>query len=183
MTLWALALVGCHAHAQAQAPATAITFDGKAFVHRWSKQGQHEFTPTGEDDLARWREMVTIDVHNRVSTGGELADVANRVLANYQRHGKIVRTDSRPRTPEHPAEHFVAAMLAGQSLFEATFARFMLVDGVGAVVVYSRRFYGSEAAADVADWVRAHGPTVEHTLMAWNGMPSIRALNGLPESK
>ena len=183
MVVCALALVGSHAAAQATAQARVITFDGKAFLHRWSKQGQHEFTPRGDEDLTRWREMVTIDVHKAVSTGDDLAEVANRVLANYQRHGKIIRTDSRPRTPAHPAEHFVAAMLAGQSLFEATFARFMLIDGTGAVVVYSRRFYGSEAASEVADWFKTHGPTFERTLMSWQGMPSIAALNGLLESK
>ena len=181
--LCTLAVMAVHAQAQITAQSTALTFGGTEFLHRWSKQGQHEFTPRGQEDLSNWREMVTIDVHQAVSTSEQLADVANRVLANYQGHGKILRTDSRPRTPQHPAEHLIVAMLGNDALVEAAFARFMLVDGVGAVVVYSRRFYGRDAAKELGGWLEANGPTVERRLMAWDGMPAISALGRLPQSK
>ena len=175
------ALVGV-SHAAATAKAS-VTFAGKEYLHRWSKEGQHEFTPPGDEDLARWREMVTVNVHGKVADAEQLADVANRVLANYQSHGKILRTDSRPRTPQRPAEHLVVALLGNASMLEAAFARFVLVDGVGVVVVYSRRFYGPDAATAMGAWLQADGPSTERALMSWDGIPAPSTLNRLPEAK
>jgi hypothetical protein len=30
-----------------------LSFERTKFVHRWSKAGQHEFTPAGQEDLKR----------------------------------------------------------------------------------------------------------------------------------
>jgi hypothetical protein len=38
--------------------------------------------------------LITINVHKAVVNGDPLADLADRVLANYQRVGKILQTDS-----------------------------------------------------------------------------------------
>jgi hypothetical protein len=84
--------------AQPRGGAAALSFNGTEFIHRWSKDAQHEFTPKGEEDLARWNSMVTINVHDSARTGDQLAEVANRVLGNYQQAGKVIRTDSKPRT-------------------------------------------------------------------------------------
>lgn len=48
--------------AWAQRPADAgstISFRGTPFAHRWSKGGQHEFTPADSADLTAWRDMLT----------------------------------------------------------------------------------------------------------------------------
>ena len=180
--LYAASAGAAHANTRsARAPST-VAFGSTAFVHRWSNGGQHEFTPSRDGDLAHWREMVTINVHEAVTDGEELAALANRVLGNYQRHGKIVRTDSRPRTAERPAEHFAAALLAGSSQLEAAFARFVLAEGVGVVVVYSRQFPGENAAREMGEWVQANGPAIERTLMSWP-IPSVRSLQRLPQQK
>jgi hypothetical protein len=98
-------------HAQSAAVSrTSVTLGGTEYLHRWSKAGQHEFTPRGDEDLAHWRDMVTINVHDAVADGEQLADLANRVVGNYQSHGKILRTDSRPRTAQRPAEHLVQVL-------------------------------------------------------------------------
>ena len=128
------------------ASAATLTFDGRVYFHRWSKSGQHEFTPEGDQDLSRWRDMVTVNTHDTVRDGEQLAALANSVVSNYQRHGKIVRTDSKPRTPQRPAEHLIVAILGNPELLEAVFARIVLVDGVGEAAVYSHRIYGKEAA-------------------------------------
>ena len=128
------------------AEATTLTFGGKTYLHRWSKNGQNEYTPPSDPDLDRWRDMVTINVNESVRDGEQLAAMANSILANYQKHGKIVRTDSKPRTPQHPAEHLIVALLGNATLLEAAFARIMLIDGVGVVAVYSHRDYGKDAA-------------------------------------
>jgi hypothetical protein len=166
-----------------QARAAAINFGGTEYVHRWSKGGQNEFTPQNDGDLARWRDMVTINVHGAVGNGDQLAGVANKVLSNYQTHGKIVRADSKPGTPERPAEHLIVALLGNPAFLEAAFARCVLIDGVGVVVVYSHRVYGKEAGEAMREWLKSNGPSLEKTLMTWDKMPSVAALKRLPQSK
>ncbi len=144
-------------------PAT-LSFGGMDYLHRWSKDGQNEFTPESDSDLARWHDMITINVHETVGNGEQLADLANRVLGNYQSHGKIVRTVSKPRTPQRPA-------------------RLVLVDGAGVIAIYSHRVYGKEAAETIGQWLETKGPAVEKTLMAWDKMPRLAALKNLPQNK
>ena len=160
-----------------------LSFGGQEYVHRWSKDGQHEFTPPSEPDLKVWRHMVTVNVHDKVRNGEQLAQLANGVVGNYQRAGKILRTDSKPRTKDSEAEHLVVAFLAGRGVMEAAFARVRLVDGVGTVTVYSQREYGDKATAVIGEWVQNNGAAIEKTLMSWNGMPAIPRLNALPPSK
>lgn len=158
------------------ASAATLTFDGLVYFHRWSKSGQHEFTPEGDKDLLRWRDMVTINTHDAVRNGEQLAALANSVVSNYQRHGKIVRTDSKPRTPQRPADHLIVAIVAilgNPELLEAVFARIVLVDGVGVVAVYSHRIYGKEAAGLMREWLKANGTSIEKTLMAWDRIPGF----------
>lgn len=162
--------------------AMAFVFRSIEYEHRWSKGGQNEFTPNSETDLTSWNDMITLNVHETVSTGEQLADVANKVLGNYQRNGKILRTDSKPRTTDGLAEHLVIAVLGAPTFLEAAFARFVLVDGVGTVVVYSHRVYGKAAGPAMSDWLKANGLQVESALMAWNPVPGAKALNRLPQS-
>src|SRR5262245_26462329 len=70
-------------------PALTLSFGGVDYLHRWSKNGQNEFTPSGNEDLASWRDMITINVYENVGTGEALADLANKILTNYQGHGRI----------------------------------------------------------------------------------------------
>jgi hypothetical protein len=171
------------ATASPRAKATTLSFGGTTFVHRWSKAGQNEFTPEGDKDLARWRDMVTINTHETVRNGDQLAALANAVVSNYQKHGKILRTDSKPRTPQRPAEHLIVAILGTPDLLEAVFARVVLIDGIGEVAVYSHRIYGNDAAGPMGEWIKVNGPSVENTLMTWDRIPSLAALKPLPQSK
>src|SRR2546427_5562449 len=41
----------------------ALSFGGMDYLHRWTKDGQNEFTPESDSDLARWHDMITINVH------------------------------------------------------------------------------------------------------------------------
>jgi hypothetical protein len=162
--------------------AQSFAFGGATYVHRWSQNGQNEFTPPDDADLARWRDMVTINVRDTVHDGDQLATVANGVLGNYQKFGKVIRTDSKPRTAQHPAEHLVVAVLGDAGFLEAAFARFVLVDGGALVIVYSHRIYASKAGDAMSQWLSANGPSVEKTLMGWDKAPSIAALKKLPQS-
>lgn len=154
---------------------------GVAYEHRWSQAGQNEFTPAGQEDLERWRDMLTLVERPDATDGVALAAVANGVLANYRHGGVVVRTDSRPATPDRPAEHLVVAMLGGGAMVEAAFARLLLHDGTGLVVVRSRRAYGEDAAGEIGRWVQANGMQVEQALMEWQPPPMAR-ITALPQS-
>jgi len=162
-----------------------LRFGSTEYLHRWSKDEQNEFTPKDQADLSRWTDMITINVHPNVTTGDQLAEVANAVLGNYQASGKILRTDSKPRTDKQEAEHFAAALLGAQGVQEAAFARFVLVDGVGVVAVRSHRVYGTgpEVGAAMGKWLETNGASTESELMGWKGIPRIADLKKLPQDK
>ncbi|WP_375058231.1 hypothetical protein [Zobellella sp. DQSA1] len=158
-----------------------ITFDQHEYLHRWSKHGQYEFTPKGQEDLSKWQEMVTINVHDTVKNGDELANLANGVLGNYQRSGKILRVDSKPQTTVSAAEHLIVAILGAPGVVEAAFARVVLIDDTGVIAVYSRRAYGEEAAMSIGAWLQANGASAEKALMQWDAIPSLPTLRALPQ--
>lgn len=158
----------------------ALDFGGERYVHRWSKDHQHEFTPPDQPDLQRWTDMLTVNVHPAARDGEGLAAVANTVLSNYQGHGRIIRTASVPRTAEREAEHLIVAALGTPHFIELVFARAMLRDGVGMVLVYSRRIHGEKVGDAAAAWLREHGPAVEARLMGLAAVPAAAELARLP---
>jgi hypothetical protein len=160
-----------------------LKFGGVEYVHRWSQNGQNEFTPPVQTDLKAWKDMVTVIVNERVTNGDQLAELANGVVGNYSKAGEILRTDSKPRTASVEAEHFIAAMLHAKGFSEAAFARVMMVEGRGVVVVYSRRAYGEHAADTIATFLDHNGQPTERMLMQWQGMPKIAQLRALPQAK
>lgn len=183
MLMLSTALAASDQAASSEPNTMSIVFRGVEYDHRWSKGGQNEFTPQGQNDLNSWQDMITFNVHQAVATGEQLAEIANGVLSNYQRAGKILRTDSKPRTNDRPAEHLISAVLGSPTFLEAVFARFVLVDGVGTVVVYSHRVYGKPVGPAMSEWLQANGPQVESALMAWDKIPTSVALKTLPQSK
>ena len=163
--------------------ALALSFGGVDYLHRWSKGGQNEFTPKGDGDLAKWQNMITVNVHEGVRSGDQLAELANAILSNYQRHGKVLVTNSVPHSENRPAEHLIVAVLGSPAFLEAAFARFVLIDGVGMVVVFSHRVYGKQVGPEMSQWVQTNGPQAEKTLMNWDKVPSLAALKRLPQAK
>lgn len=154
--------------ARAAGPPRMLRFRDLAYFHRWEKDGQHEFTPEAETDLARWTNMLTINLH-RAATGGEqLAEVANRIVGNYRQHGRIVKTASKPATPGAPAEHLIVAIFGRPAVLEAAFTRIHLVNGTGFATTYSRRVYGENAGPAMSEWLAAQGQATETALMAWS---------------
>jgi hypothetical protein len=158
----------------------AFAFRGVGYFHRWSQNDQHEFTPAGQDDLEKWSDMITINVYPSAHDGDALAVKANAVLENYKSHnGRVLRTDSVPRTPDRPAEHFIAVVFGRPNFIEAAFARFKLVDGVGCSIVYSHRIYGEKVGDQMSKWLNDNGPKMEKMLMDWNNIPSPASLREL----
>jgi hypothetical protein len=76
---------------------TAADNPAFGYFHRWSKNDQYEFTPTGQDDLEKWSDMITINLYPSAHHGDGLAVKANAVLENYKSHGgRVLRTNSVP---------------------------------------------------------------------------------------
>ena len=143
------------------------------YFHRWSQNDQHEFTPSGQEDLDKFTDMVTINIYQDVHDGDALAAKANAVLANYEKaQAKVLKTDSRPRTADRPAEHLIVAVFGRPDFIEVAFARLELSDGVGCSVVYSHRIYGEKIGDEMSAWLKAKGAEIEKALMEWAPSPA-----------
>lgn len=151
----------------------AITFRGLDYFYRWSGGGQQEYTPKGQEDLAAWRDMVTLVNYPDAKTGDQLANVANSVLARYKDAGaKILKVDASPATPEKPAEYYVVAVFPQHDFIEAVFARFRLMNGVGMSAIYSHREYGQAVGGRMSNWLKENGPATQHALTVWDVPPA-----------
>ena len=122
--------------------------------------------------------MVTIVVHDWARNGDQLAELANRVLGNYQARGKVLRTHSRPRTKDQEAEHFAAVVFGDPKFLEAAFARMLLAESRGVVIVHSRRFYGAAVGDQMSAWLGKNGEPVEKALIALEGPAVARGIEG-----
>ena len=166
--------------AQKQAdPKSKITlnFNRTEYVHRWSQNDLHEFTPPGQEDLSKWTDMLTINFYPQVKTGEGLALVANQVLENYKtQNGRVLKTDSVPRTVEKPAEHLIVVVFGRPTFLEAVEARFKLVNGKGVSIIYSHRVYGKEVGPAMSIWLKENGPSIEKALMGWEFPSSLGSL-------
>jgi hypothetical protein len=159
-----------------------LTFNGVDYLHRHSEGGLHEFTPSGQDDLQRWSDMLSINVYPDADDGDALALIANAVMSAYQAHqGIILRTDSIPRTRDSPAQHLVAAMFGRPEFLEAVQARFLIFDEVGMSVIHSHRTYGQAKEDGMQAWMEEQGPATERQLMSWEGMPTSKKLQRLAQ--
>lgn len=163
--------------------ASTCTFDGVEYQHRWSRQGQHEFTPAGQPDLVHWDDLITINIHAQARDEEALAQLANAVLGNYKTaRATVVRAFSTPRTPEKPAEHLAVVVFPQLTKTEFAFAHVKLVDGVGCVLVYSHREYGDDSGERVRDWLEANGAALEKKWLAWSDHPKPVVLAALPDT-
>jgi hypothetical protein len=170
--------------AAAPAAKPAFVFGGAGYLHRWSQNEQHEFTPEGQEDLEKWSDMITINVYPSAHDGDALAAKANAVLENYKSHkGRVLRTNSVPRTPDQPAEHFIAVVFGRPNFIEVAFARFKLLESVGCSIVYSHRIYGEKVGDQMSAWLNDNGPKVEKMLMEWKDILSPASLRELPRKE
>jgi hypothetical protein len=170
--------------ATATAAKPAFIFGCVDYLHRWSMNDQHEFTPEGQEDLERWSDMITINVYPNAHDGDALAAKANAVLENYKSHkGMVLRSNSVPRTPDRTAEHFIAVVFGRSNFIEVACARFKLVDGVDCSIVYSHRIYGEKVGDQMSPWLNDKGAKMERTLMDWSDIPSPASLRELPREQ
>ena len=159
--------------ADGAATTPSLTFADTKYLHRWSGNHQHEFTPAGQEDLQRWTDMVTVNFYPDAKDGDGLAATANSVLENYKSHkALVVKTSSVPRTPERPAEYLIVVMFPQPDFIEAVFAKFKLVGGTtGAAAIYSHREYGQKIGDQMSAWLQQKGPAIERALLGEPALP------------
>ena len=145
-----------------------LNFNQTSYVHRWSKNDLHEFTPPGQEDLSKWADMLSINFYPQVTDGEGLALIASQVLENYKsQKGIVLRTASVPRTSEKPAEHLIAVVFGRPAFLEAVQARFKLINGQGVAIIYSHRVYGKAVGPEMSAWLKDNGASIEKALMGW----------------
>lgn len=165
---------------QSKADVYKIMFADKAYFYRWSKNSMYEFTPQNQENLTKWIDMITFHYYPKFRSVEKLASVANAVLTNYQNSGAVIlRTNSVPRSPEKPAEHFIAAIFKQKNSIEFSEIRFLFVDGIGASMVASHKFYGKNREKEAIKWIKKHGTQIEIQLMNYNDIPSHKSLKNL----
>jgi hypothetical protein len=156
----------------------AIRFGGVEYYFRWSEGNQYEFTPRGQSNLGAHTDMVTIVAMPNYDAD-ELAAWANRTVDLQERIGSILKTSSVPAAQKASAEHFIAAMLAGNGVVEGSFARFVLLNDVGYSIVYTHRGAGANAGPTVGAWISENGEAIEAALMQFGPIPGLDALERL----
>jgi hypothetical protein len=168
----------------ATAAKPAFVFGGVGYLHRFSMNDQHEFAPEGQEALAKWSDMIAITVYPNAHDSDALA-VAFAIFQQGVRiyKGRVLRTNSVPRTPDQPAEHFIEVVFERPNFIEVGFARFKMVADVGCSIAYSHRIYGEKVGDQMNAWLKDNGPKMERTLMEWNDIPSLGSLRELPRKE
>lgn len=145
-----------------------IEFNDTRYFFRFAEGGLFEFTPTGQEDLERWSDMLTITVYFDVEDSDGLALLANRTLCNYKHNmGTVIRSGSVPRTRTETAEHLIAVKFQRVDFSEFAQARFLLFKNLGMSFIHSHRVYGQSSADELDWWIEKNGVTLEQELMAW----------------
>ncbi len=172
-------LVAAKAAAAAPKP-TSVVFLGEEYFHRWSMNGQNEYTPKGSEDLAAWSNMLTLN-STRVDPT-RMPELVSTIRANYEKNGAtILRVDSADG-PSGKTEYFQAAVFTTDAFMEAALTRVFLAEGRPLIATYAKRFYGADVGAQMSAWLKQNGPAREKSLRTWTGVPTLAALEALPQS-
>ena len=73
LTLACIPLGAQQTRAAATAARPAFVFGSVGYLHQWSQNDQHEFTPEGQEDLQKWSDMITMNVYPSAYDGDALA--------------------------------------------------------------------------------------------------------------
>ena len=149
-----------------------ILFDGQEYSYKWSNEDLHEFTPGSQSVTEQWIDMVTVNYYPFVSTGEDLAVVANAVHANYKDVGGIVLGfETIPDTGSTTTEYLIAVVFGAPDAVEFAMVKFQMHDGVGASIAYAHREYGQDVANVINSWMEDNGTRIQDKISAFKGLP------------
>ncbi len=155
-------------------PLITMRFSGVEYVHRWAKNGQHAFTPRGQEDEDHWSDMIALNYYATAKTEAGLAAKANDVLGGYKKNGaRILRANTVPGAAGKPAEYVLVVALEQPDFIETAFARFTIVDGTGLSVVYFHRIYGNQVGGQIDAWLRQNDLATEKALQELKNIPLL----------
>ena len=168
------AVVGeAHATEFGARESSQISFDGQEYLYKWSSDDLHEFTPGEQNVTGQWTDMLTVNDYPLVSSGEDLAVVANAVISNYEDVGGIVLgVESIPRTKLKPAEYIIAVVFGAPEAAEFAMVKFQLHEGIGSSIAYAHREYGADVGNVMNDWMEAHGTRLQEVVTKFTDMPS-----------
>lgn len=145
-----------------------VTLAGVTYLPRWNSATQFEYTPTGQEDLKRWSEMITfVDVPGLTSSG-RLIQYRDALRANSSKDGAVLGEQCVP-SDEAPRECWLSTALKGDGFVETTISRITTVNGAGLVAIFAHREYGPQAADKATAWLRS--PAARKTNAAWLAWP------------
>ncbi len=67
-------------------------------------------------------------------------------------------------------------MFVTPEFIEVAFTRFMLANGTGFAVTYSKRIHDRAAGPKMSEWLLAHGQRTEALLLAWADNKALEAV-------
>jgi hypothetical protein len=166
------------AMADLQSAATAkVTFRGTEYLLRSSHGNGYDFTPRGQEDLATFTDMLTLNLYPAAHDQEALATITSRVQAIAQgAKATILRTISVSASGQQPGEHFLAAVMPTPHDVDFDAIHFVLVDQQGVGVFYTHRSYGESAAGTTNAWVTKNAADVEQQLLRFDASRMVSAV-------
>ena len=174
---FALAAKAAALAAAATPPPAKVTFRGTEYLLRSAEGHEYDFTPSGQEDLSTFTDMLAIDLYPAAHNQEALATITSRVVAIMQgAKGTILRTVSVSASGQQPGEHFLSATRPTAHGADFDAVRFVLVDNKGVGVFYTRRSYGESAAGTTSAWVAKNAADVEQQLRHFDASRIVSAV-------
>lgn len=154
----------------------SVSFLDTSYTYRRSENGQHEFTPSGQEDLSAWTDKISLICMPEITDGKGLNALSENVKGFYDSSGVVLSSGTVPKTETAEAQHLVVAGRVGDGLLDVVMARLLLVEGSGTVLFYSRRTYGDDATAVADAWLVENSAKVQNALMKFADFPDCELL-------
>jgi hypothetical protein len=160
-----------------QSSATAkVTFRGILYLLRSSQGNTYDFTPTGQEDLHTFTDMLSLNLYPAAHDQEALGTITSRTQAVAQgAKATILKTISVSASGQQPGKHFLAAVMPTPHGVDFDAIRFVLVDNQAVGVFYTHRSYGESAAGTTSEWVKKNAADVEQQLLQFDASRMVSA--------
>jgi hypothetical protein len=157
-----------------RSPATAkVTFRGTEYLLRSSQGNTYDFTPSGQEDLHTFSDMLELNLYSAAHDQEALATITSRVRAIAQGAKATIQVSA---SGQQPGDHFFAAVLPTAHGVDFDAIHFVLVDQQGYGVFYTHRSYGESAAGKTSEWVTKNAADVEQQLLRFDASRMVSAV-------
>jgi len=160
-----------------RASAQSVIFAGIKYYLRAHQNDQYIFTPSGQENLGRWTDMITLAYDPKVTEGKQLAEKAiTWWQLNRDARVHFVQINYVPRLDQIPARgdalYLTATVLdrPNHDFDEFAYTTIRLVEGKATTARYSHREYrtGFSSPERTTAWVKMHVSLGEDWFI-WDG--------------